>query len=74
MDWLGVVLLLISVCLLTIKKRTGWLFGIAGDCSWLIFGIQMKIKSLILINLIFIILCFYGWINWKKKSNERKMS
>lgn len=65
-DWIGMVLMLISVYLLSESKRTGFLFGAIGNIIWIIFGIMATSLATILLNAGLFILNIRGWLKWKQ--------
>lgn len=65
-DWIGMVLMLISVYLLSDSKRHGFLFGAVGNIVWIVFGVLAASMATILLNSGLFILNLRGWLKWKQ--------
>ena len=49
-DWIGMVLMLISVYLLGESKHNGFIFGAIGNGVWILFGVMAHSLATVLLN------------------------
>jgi len=66
-DWIGMVLMLISVYLLGESKRNGFLYGAVGNAVWIVFGIMAHSLATVLLNAGLMFLNARGYLKWKKQ-------
>lgn len=69
-EWLAVLATIISVIMLAIKNKLGWIFSIAGCILYSIVFFQQKLYANTLLQLVFIGQSIYGILLWNKKTNS----
>ena len=65
-DWIGMVLMLISVYLLSESKQSGFIYGAVGNTVWIIFALMAHSLASILLNTGLFFLNIRGYLKWKK--------
>ena len=70
LDWIGSLGIMTGLILSGRKNIYCWPVWIVGNFFWIIFGIQSKILSIIVLNFAFIIVNVIGWRNWRKEQDE----
>ena len=66
-DWLAGILTVWAIYLLGSKKRSGFAVMIAGNVSYMAFGIVAGSSGVIAANFVFLLLNIRGFISWTKK-------
>jgi hypothetical protein len=64
-DWLGMVLAVISLYYLAKHRKRGFVIGVACNACWLVFGIMTESIANILANLIYAGFNIHGWKCWE---------
>jgi nicotinamide riboside transporter PnuC len=70
-DWLGMFFAIISIYYLGKERKRGFLFGLAGNVSWMGFAILAESLANLLANLVYIGLNCRGFWNWKQKQPDK---
>lgn len=65
-DWLGTLLMIGFLVSIGAKKRNGFLYGMAGNIVWLIFGIQTESIASIAVCAIQFFLNLRAYYMWKE--------
>jgi len=68
-DWLAMILTIVSLVLLGRKKKEGFIFGILSNLSWLTFAALALSVANVLANFVFIGLNIKAYMNWRKIDN-----
>ena len=68
------IILIITVCalFLSIKKnKYCWIVYFIADVSWIAINLFYGLYAQATMNVIFTIVCVYGWLEWRKDDAEK---
>ena len=63
--WMGNALILTSIWRLGDRHRDAWLWAIAGNILWTVFGVQQGLWSVVFIDGVMTIITIRNWRLWK---------
>ena len=63
-DWIAMLLTLLSIYLLGQKKANGFLLGMLANIFWLIFGCFAQSLATIIANFLFFLINGHGYWQW----------
>lgn len=63
-DWLAMGLTFIAIHQIGNKQRSGFIFMITGNCTWVVVGILTDSIALIIANIIFAIMNLRAFLKW----------
>ena len=66
-DWLAMIMSLLTVYYVGSKKRIGFLFGVAGASAWIFTNTLAHIWPGIILNIVLLFLYARGFNKWKKE-------
>jgi len=67
-DWIGMVLILLSIYYVGKQRRCGFIYGVFGCSAWLAFGLMTESVASVLANSTYMVLNFNGYRKWKAKA------
>lgn len=67
MDWLGALLITLSILITGRKNRWGWVLGALGGLCFSWAAIDKQLYGLLTFEVINLILCTRNFIQWSKK-------
>jgi len=67
-DWAATILTFLAIYLLGEKKRSGFVFMIAGNVAWLVLGWLTQSAAMLLANLGFLALNWRGLNKWRPET------
>ena len=70
-EWLGMLTGVTGVYLSIKEKLLAWPFFILCYASYVYLSWQATLYSNLLLNIVFIFISIYGWLNWSNASKER---
>ena len=65
-DWLGMLFIVLAIYFIGEKQRKGFLLGMLGSISWLIFSVMVESFASILLNVVMIGLYLRGYYKWSR--------
>lgn len=65
--WIGTGLLLIGSWQFSARRRSAWLWSLAGNLAWLARGVQTGQWDVATETAIFAALALWGWYRWRKQ-------
>ena len=65
LGYVAMVLIWTGLYLLTIKRRIGWLSGLAGCLLWIVYGLALALWPILITNVVFCIINTRGYLKWK---------
>lgn len=63
-DWAATILTFLAIYLLGEKKRSGFVFMIAGNAAWLVLGWLTQSAAMLIANFGFFVLNMRGLVKW----------
>ncbi len=66
-DWVGTVLMVVGVYLLSEKNKKGFMLAAISNIFWIGFGVMSSSVATILLNVGLMILNVKGYKSWEKK-------
>jgi hypothetical protein len=65
-DWLGMIFAAVSLVYLGQHRKLGFVFGLACNVAWLVFGIMTESVANIMANVLYMGFNIRGWKRWKE--------
>ena len=69
-EWTGVLLGLISILLLIVRNRWGWVFGNGKALLYLLLFLTHGLFSNVALQVFFIIMGIWGYLHWKQSESK----
>lgn len=66
-DWLAMILTILSIYDLGQKRRRGFILGMGANVAWFTFGVMAGSVANPVANVIFLSMNFKGFLNWREK-------
>lgn len=73
LEWFGVLTGVLYVVFISYKKMIAWLFALSSSLIYvyICFSYNLYLESFL--QVFYVIMAIYGWLNWKKESNNRNI-
>lgn len=66
-DWLGMVLIVLSIYLIGEENKIGFILGVLGSLSWVVFALLVKSYPTLFLNITLVFLNTRGYLKWSSK-------
>ncbi len=67
---IGYAVLVMGIILIGRRQTIGWLVRIVGEAIWIGVGVHIGMTSVWIWGIIFTMISFYHWRNWKCDSSK----
>lgn len=73
LEWFGVLTGVLYIVFISYKKMIAWLFALSSSLIYvyICFSYNLYLESFL--QVFYVIMAIYGWLNWKKESNNRNI-
>ncbi|MEK0325350.1 MAG: nicotinamide mononucleotide transporter [Nitrosopumilus sp.] len=68
--WIATAIVIFGTCLLSQKKKSGWLIRVVGNVLWVVVGFMTGLTSIIACEGTFILVDMIGYFKWKKDEDK----
>jgi hypothetical protein len=65
LGWIGNILILLALWQVGQKKRSGWLWSVAGNIIWCQYAIGLHMWDMLFVDGISLCLAAYNWHKWR---------
>jgi len=70
-DILAMIFGVASIYTLSLKTRSGFIFGICSQLAWMVVNSWANVWAGVVLNIILIVLNFRGYLLWRKENKKK---